>query len=61
MSPFYSILFALAFYLMCVGRVAYYCRVVLDVEIFQDRLQASSLLLPALIGARRLGVQAAFG
>ena len=35
--------------------------VVLDVEMLQDRLNASSLLLIALLGARRFGVQAAFG
>ena len=35
--------------------------VVLDVVVLQDRLQASALLLPTLLGARDLGRQAAFG
>ena len=35
-------------------------RVVMDVVVLQYRLQSSALLLPALLGARRLGRQAFF-
>ena len=46
---------------LCGQRGLHVVRFVLDVVVLQDRLHASALLIPALLGTRHCGRQALFG